>query len=96
MVAALCKSNDPQVQAASQWLVSKTAAEVQKRHSDTIEAAIAKAKASGEHETVEASDGAGAYAYPLARVIAWAVNASGGFNLLRGIRRPDGTDEAQG
>ena len=81
MVAALSKSNDPQVQAASQWLVSKTAAEVQKRHSDTIEAAIAKAKASGEHETVEASDGAGAYA----RVIAWAVNASGGFNLLRGI-----------
>jgi hypothetical protein len=39
-----------------------TAADVQKRYSDTIEAAIAKAKASGAREAVEASDGAEAYA----------------------------------
>ena len=59
-----------------------------------IETAIGKAKATGKRETVNAPDGAEVYAYPHARGIAWGVNASGGFKLLRGVRRPDGTDEA--
>jgi hypothetical protein len=60
-----------------------------------IEAAIGKSKASHQREAVSAWDGAEAYAYPHPRGIAWGVNdASGGFNLLRGVRRPDGTDEA--
>jgi hypothetical protein len=72
-----------------------TAAEVQKRYSGTIEAAIGKAKATRERATVEASDGAEAYAYPHTRGIAWGVNAAQtGVNVLRGIRRPDGADEA--
>jgi hypothetical protein len=71
------------------------AAEAQKRYSDTIEAAIAKAKGSRDLGTVEAFDGAEAYAYPHQRGIAWGVNAAGtGVNILRGVRRPDGTDEA--
>jgi hypothetical protein len=65
------------------------------RYGGAIEAAIGKAKASRQRETVSASDGAEVYAYPNTRGIAWGVNdASAGFNLLRGIRRPDGTDEA--
>ena len=58
--------------------------------------AIAKAKAWREIVTVIADDGAEAYAYqkPEGR-IAWGVNAPGtGVNVLRGIRRPDGSDEA--
>lgn len=59
-----------------------------------IEVAIGKAKATHKRETVNAPDGAEVYAYPHARGTEWGVNAeSGGFNLLRGIRRPDGTDE---
>ena len=74
-----------------------TAAEVQKRYSDTIEAAIGKARATRDRATVQASDGAEAYAYPKPRGdIAWGVNASDGFNLLRCLRRPDGIDEAVG
>ena len=64
------------------------------RYGGAIEAAIGKAKASRERETVSASDGAEAYAYPHPRGIAWGVNASDGLNLLRGVRRPDGSDEA--
>ena len=48
--------------------------------------------------TVTADDGAKAYAYqkPEGR-IAWGVNApETGVNILRGIRRPDGADEAEG
>jgi hypothetical protein len=67
------------------------------RYSAAIEAAIAKARASRDLRTVEAFDGAEVYAYPHARGIAWGVNAVGtGVNILRGIRLPDGTDEAQG
>lgn len=45
--------------------------------------------------TVEAPDGAEAYAYPHREGIAWVVNApETGFNVLRGIRRPDDVDEA--
>ena len=59
-----------------------------------IEEAIAKAKASGERETVQASDGAEAYAYPHRDGIAWGVNGPDGWNVLRGIRGADGKDVA--
>jgi hypothetical protein len=71
-------------------------AQAQKRYFDTIEKAIGQAKAIHDLCTVEAFDGAEAYAYPHKQgAIAWGVNAAGtGFNILRGIRRSDGTDEA--
>ena len=91
MVAALSKSNDPQVQAASQWLAGKTAEEVKKRVSQTIEAGITKAKDSREREAVEASE----VPKPMpTRTLEGSLGVR--FNLLLGIRRPDGTDEAQG
>jgi hypothetical protein len=95
MVIALSKSSSPQIRAAAEWLAGKNTAEVRKRYGDAIEAAIGKASVSRERETVEASDGAEAYAHPHARVIAWGVNADGGFNLLRSVRRPDGADETE-
>jgi hypothetical protein len=49
------------------WFTEKTAAKVQKRYSDTIEAAIGKARATREPATVEASDGAEAFAYSTAQ-----------------------------
>jgi hypothetical protein len=58
---------------------------------------VRQAQASRDRETVEASDGTEAYAYPHQRGIAWGVNAAEmGVNILRGIRRPDGADEAEG
>ena len=67
------------------------------RYGAAIEAAVGKAKATHQRETVSASDGAEVYACPHPRGIAWGVNdASGGFNQLRGVRRPDGIDEAVG
>jgi len=40
-----------------------------------------------ERVTVEAQDGAEAYAYPHARGFAWGVNAAQtGVNILRGVR----------
>lgn len=47
---------------------------------------------------MEAFDGAEVYAYPKPEGrIAWGVNAAEtGVNILRGIRRPDGADEAEG
>jgi hypothetical protein len=69
--------------------------EVQKRYSDTIERAISEAGRLRKRVIVEATDGAEAYAYPHQRGIAWGVNAAGsGVNILRGVRRPDGADEA--
>jgi hypothetical protein len=59
-----------------------------------IETAIGKAKAMRDRATVAASDGAEVYAYPHREGIAWGVTDQTGVNLLRGIRRPDGTDEA--
>jgi hypothetical protein len=54
-----------------------------------------KAMASRDLGTVEAPDGSEVYAYPHQRGIAWGVNAAGsGVNILRGVRRPDGADEA--
>jgi hypothetical protein len=71
------------------------AAEVQKRYSDTIERAIARAEQMDGRVTVKAWDGSEAYAHPHSRGIAWGVNeAATGVNILRGIRRPDGADEA--
>jgi hypothetical protein len=81
----------------SAWFTEKTAAKVQKRYLATIEAAIAKAKATHERAMAEAPDGTEVYAYPHRDGIAWGVNAAGtGANILRGIRRPDGSDEAMG
>jgi hypothetical protein len=66
------------------------------RYGAAIEVAIAKAKAIRDLATVAASDGAECYAYPKPHgMIAWGVNAAQtGVNVLRGVRRPDGTDEA--
>jgi hypothetical protein len=70
-------------------------ADLQKRYFDTIETAIAEAGRICERVMVEAFDGAEVYAYPHARGIAWGVNAAGTrMNILRGVRRPDGADEA--
>jgi len=70
--------------------------EAQKRYSDTIEAAITLAIARCERITIEAPDGAEVYAYPRqGGTIAWGVNAAGtAENIIRGVRRPDGVDEA--
>jgi hypothetical protein len=69
---------------------------LQERYAASIEAVIAKAKAIRDLGTVEAFDGAECYAYPKPHSnVAWGVNAAEtGVNLLRGIRRPDGADEA--
>jgi hypothetical protein len=68
---------------------------LQARYSAAIEAAIAKAKAIRDLGTVEAFDGAECYAYPHKQGhIAWGVNGPQGVNILRGVRRPDGADEA--
>jgi hypothetical protein len=68
------------------------------RYSPAIDAAIAKARASRDLRTVEAFDGAEVYAYPHKQgCIVWGVNAAEtGVNILRGVRRPDGSDEAEG
>ncbi len=67
------------------------------KYQKEIEEAIGKAQRSQIQATVEAIDGAEVYAYPRSEGrIAWGVNRAGdGFNVLRGIRRPDGTDEAE-
>jgi hypothetical protein len=66
------------------------------RYSREIEDAIALARFSRSRATVTATDGTEAYAYPKPEGrIAWGVNApQTGVNVLRGIRRPDGSDEA--
>ena len=70
----------------------------EEHYSEAIEAAISKAKACRDLVTVEAFDGTEAYAYPHREGrIAWGVNTDKeGINILRGIRRPDGADEAEG
>ena len=71
-------------------------ASVKEQYRQEIEEAISKAKASGERETVGAPDG-GEASYPHQRGVAWGVNAAQtGVNVLRGIRRADGSDEAEG
>ena len=64
------------------------------RYAAAIAAAIGKANASRERATVEAPDGAEAFAYPHRDGIAWGVNGPQGVNMLRGIRTPDGADIA--
>jgi hypothetical protein len=68
------------------------------RYLAEIEAAISKAKSWREVVTVIANDGAEAYAYPKpGGRIAWGINAAEtGVNILRGIRRLDGSDIAEG
>ena len=68
---------------------------IKERYRAAIEEAIAKARARWSRESIT-TNGAEAYAYPKpGGRIAWGVNAAEtGFNILRGIRRPDGADEA--
>jgi hypothetical protein len=67
------------------------------KYGEAVNEAVSRARASRDHETVQAADGAEAYAYPLrGDRIAWGVNsAESGFNIWRGVRRPDGTDERE-
>jgi hypothetical protein len=72
-----------------------TPTEAQKRYFDTIETAVARAKQMEGRVIVKAQDGSEVYAYPHSRGIAWGVNEAGtGVNILRGIRRSGGADEA--
>jgi hypothetical protein len=65
------------------------------RYKADIDLAITRAQVGRELRTVKASDDAEVYAYPHRDGIAWGVNAAGsGVNILRGVRRPDGTDKA--
>ena len=67
------------------------------RYRAEIEDAIAKARFSRSRATVTAEDGQGdVYAYPHRDGIAWGVNGPEGVNILRGIRRDDGSDIAEG
>jgi hypothetical protein len=71
-------------------------AALQTRYRATIEVAIAEARRTHTRATTKAPGGSEAYAC-LHRhgSIAWGVNAAQtGVNVLRGIRRPDGADEA--
>ena len=70
---------------------------LKEHYSEAIEAAISKAKDCRDLVTVEAFDGTEAYAHPHREGrIAWGVNTEkDGINILRGIRRPDGADEAE-
>ena len=70
--------------------------DLRERYGVALEDAISRAKLSGARETVEAFDGAKAYAYTQSGGrIAWGINsADNGFNIWRGIRIPDGADEA--
>ncbi len=66
------------------------------RYRAAIEEAIAFARFSHSRATVKADDGSEAYAYPHRDGVAWGVNGPQGVNILRGIRRPDGSDMAVG
>jgi hypothetical protein len=67
--------------------------EIQKRYSDTIEAAIAKAKASGERVALRAEGLVTVYAKPSPHGVAWEIMDFEGATI-RGIRRPNGSDIA--
>jgi hypothetical protein len=71
---------------------------IKQRYSREIADAIAKARFSRSRATVTTEDGAEIYAYPKPEgLIAWGINsAETGINVRRGIRRPDGADEAEG
>jgi hypothetical protein len=57
-----------------------------------LEFVIAQALSSGERHSHTLSDGTLVYAYPHANGIAWGINE--GANILRGIRKDDGSDIA--
>ncbi len=67
----------------------------QNKYHDEIDAAIRKVRETGEPASVIAADQAEIYAYPRSEGrVAWGINSpENGFNVLRGIRLPDGTDE---
>ena len=69
---------------------------IKERYRAAIEEAIAKAKAKWSRESLTTAGGVEIYAYPHPAGIAWGVNDETGWNVLRGIRRPDGVDEAEG
>ncbi len=74
-------------------------AELRNKYSEAVEEAISLSKARRGYETVEALDGAAAYAYPNAYPscddrIEWGVlSADDGVGIWCGFRRPDGADE---
>ena len=65
------------------------------RYAADIDAAIEKARASGERESVMVGD-VEIYAYPHRDGIAWGLNNPQGVNVLRGIRTSGGKDIAEG
>jgi hypothetical protein len=67
----------------------------QSKYHEQIEAVIRKVRETGEPASVQAEDRAEIYAYPRSEGrVAWGINSpDAGFNVLRGIRKPDGTDE---
>ena len=70
---------------------------IKERYRAAIEEVIAKAKAKWSRESLTTAGGMEIYAYPHPAGIAWGINAAEtGVNILRGIRRPDGADEAEG
>src|SRR5271157_3865773 len=69
---------------------------IKERYRAAIEEVIAKAKAKWSRESLTTAGGVELYAYPHPAGIAWGVNApETGVNILCGIRRPDGADEAE-
>ncbi len=60
-----------------------------------IDEVCEKVRKTQSHASVTAIDGAEVYGYPrTGNRVAWGVNsAENGFNILRGIRLPDGSDE---
>jgi len=69
---------------------------IKERYRAAIEEVIAKAKAKWSRESLTTAGGVEIYAYPHPAGIAWGVNAAEtGVNILCGIRRPDGADEAE-
>jgi len=69
---------------------------IKERYRAAIEEVIAKAKEKWSRESLTTAGGVEIYAYPHPAGIAWGVNAAEtGVNILCGIRRPDGADEAE-
>lgn len=66
-----------------------------KTYDAAIDAAVEETRRTGEMAEKRIMDGAVAYAYEHPLGVAWGVNgAYTGHCILRGIRKPDGTDEA--
>ena len=70
---------------------------IKQRYSRELAEVIAKAKARWSRESLTTAGGVEIYAYPHPAGITWGINAAEtGVNISRGIRRPDGADEAEG